>query len=434
MKAAPPLAMWARYRALLRRRPFLLLWGAGGVSSLGDHFFSIALMWFAFAATGSSLEVAAIAVVSQVTYVGVGPAAGVWADRWDRRRTLILCDLIRAAVLGVFVLTTWREGFSFPLALGTTLVVEATGRFFGPSRTAYLTMLVEPESLVTANGLMSGTTQAAGLGGQAAAGVAITVLGAVAGFLIDALSFALSALSLAFIRTDPPPGPPGPPAREASPARPKPRHRFWRELADGYRLLVGIPVLRALLLFGVVFNAFFAMIEPAMPAYVHTTLHAGAWAYGLVGALQFAGGLLGGLVAGGVAARFRAGPMLAIGAAAAGLFVAACGVLAFLPLALVLWAAWGFSLSMVGVVEQSLHQALIPRASLARVLALMSSVGMVAMPIGSLMGGWLANQMGAGPLYVVIGAGCLATALAMLAHPTIRAASLSPRPSPPAAG
>lgn len=433
MRAEPAVTVWARYRAVLRHRPFLLLWGAGGVSSLGDHFFLIALMWFTFAATRSSMEVAAIAVVSQVTYVVVGPAAGVWADRWDRRRTLVVCDLVRAGVLGAFVVITWRGGFSFPLALGAMFLVEATGRFFGPSRSAYLTTLVEPESLVTANGLMSGTTQATGLGGQAVAGVVITALGAVAGFLIDAVSFALSALSLAFIRTDAPPaGPSRPPVEPSSP--PKARHRFWGELADGYRLLAGLPVLRALLLFAVVLNAFFAMIEPAMPAYVHTTLHAGAWAYGLVGSLQFAGGLVGGLVAGGVAARFRAGPLLGIGAAVAGLMVAACGLLPFVPLALVLWAAWGFSLAVVGVVEQSLDQLLIPRASLARVLALRSSVGMVAMPVGSLVGGWLANQMGAGSLYVVIGAGFLATALAMMAHPTIRTADLAPAPSPSAAG
>ena len=385
MKVARPLTAWARYRAVLRHRPFLLLWGTGGVSSLGDHFFLIALMWFTFAATRSSLEVAAIAVVSQVTYVVVGPAAGVWADRWDRRRTLIVCDLVRAGVLGAFVVITGREGFSFPLALGAMFLVEATGRFFGPSRSAYLTTLVEPENLVTANGLMSGTTHATGLGGQAVAGIVITALGAVAGFLIDAVSFALSALALAGIRTDPPPKTPARPPGEAP--SPKPRHRFWGELGDGYRLLAGIPVLRTLLLFAVVLNAFFAMIEPAMPAYVHTTLHAGAWAYGLVGSLQFAGGLVGGLVAGGVAARFRAGPLLGIGAAAAGLLVAACGVLSFVPLALVLWAAWGFSLAVVGVVEQSLDQLLIPRASLARVLALISSVGMVAMPVGSLVGG-----------------------------------------------
>ncbi len=434
MRAEPAVTVWARYRAVLRHRPFLLLWGAGGVSSLGDHFFLIALMWFTFAATRSSLEVAAIAVVSQVTYVVVGPAAGVWADRWDRRRTLIVCDLVRAGVLGAFVVITWRGGFSFPLALGAMFLVEATGRFFGPSRAAYLTTLVDPESLVTANGLMSGTTQATGLGGQAVAGVVITALGAVAGILIDAVSFALSALSLAFIRNDAPPAGRSRPSVQTSSPSSKRRHRFWGELADGYRLLAGIRVLRTLLLFAIVLNLFFAMIEPAMPAYVHATLHAGAWAYGLVGSLQFAGGLVGGLVAGGVAARFRAGPLLGIGAAAAGLLVAACGVLPLVPLALVLWALWGFSLAVVGVVVQSLEQRLIPRASLARVLALRSSVGMVAMPVGSLVGGWLANQMGAGSLYVVIGAGFLATALAMMAHPTIRTSDFSPVPSPSAAG
>lgn len=401
------------------------------MSTLGDHFFEVALMWYTYAVSRSSLDVAAIAVVFQLTYVVVGPAAGVLSDRWDRLRTMIVADLVRGGILGVFVLITWRSGFSFPLALLAVFLMESAGRFFGPSRTAYLPTLVERDELITANGLMSGTRQATGLGGQALAGVVISTMGALAGFVIDAVSFVGSAVSLLLIRNQASLEPERP--RSTDPAV-KPRHRFWKEMREGVQVLAGVPVIRTLVLFATFVNAVFAMIEPAMPAYVRTELHAGAWAYGLVGSFQFGGGLLGGMLAGKVAARFRAGTLIVATTAFEGVAVVAAGVLHVVPVVLVLWASWGFSLSVMGAVEQSLNQALIPQQYLGRATGLISSVGMIFMPVGSLAGGFLANRIGAGPVYVVVGMGFIAGALAMLIHPTIRDAEIGPGASEAATG
>ncbi len=379
-------------------------------------------MWFTYAATRSSLEVAAIAVVFQLTYVAVGPAAGVFADRWDHRRTMIVCDGARAAILSAFALITWRAGFSFPLALVAVFLLESAGRFFGPSRLAYIPFLIERDDLATANGLFTGTRQAAGLGGQALAGLMISGVGALAGFVVDAVSFVLSGLALTLIR---PPRAPEAGSPTVSSYPKTSRHGFWSELREGYQVLVGIPMIRALLLFAAFSNAAFAMIEPAMPAYIRTTLHSGAWAYGLVGSFQFGGTLLGGFLAGEIAARLRAGPLMVAATAFDGAALVAAGVVHVVPVALVLWGSWASALAVIGVVEQSLDQALIPRQHMARVMALMSSVGMALMPVGSLVGGLLAGRIGAASLYVFVGLGFVAMATAMLLHPTLRSTSVS---------
>ena len=316
----------APYRRLLRQRPFLLLWAGSAVSNLGDQFFALALMWFTYAATRSSLEVAAVAVVFQLTYVAVGPAAGVFADRWDHRRTMIVCDGARAAILTAFALVTWRAGFSLPLALVAVFLLESAGRFFGPSRLAYMPILIERDDLTTANGLFTGTRQTAALAGQALAGLVISGVGALAGFVADAVSFVLSALALTIIRTPRSPEA-GPPAASSHPETS--RHGFWSELREGYQILVGIPVIRTLLLFATFSNAAFAMIEPAMPAYIRTTLHSGAWAYGLVGSFQFGGALLGAFLAGGITARLRAGTLIVATTAFDGAALVAAGLCAW---------------------------------------------------------------------------------------------------------
>jgi MFS family permease len=410
---------------LIRRGPFLLLWAGGAVSSLGDHFSAIALMWLTYAASRSSFDVALVAVVSQVTYVVVGPVAGVLADRWDRRRTMIRADLTRAILLGGLALVTWRMGFSVPLALVVVFLLAVAGRVFGPARLAYMPTLVEPDDLMAANGLVSSTRQATGLGGQALAGFVISTVGALGGFIIDAVSFVLSALSLASIPTVSPP--------EAAPltteAGARPRRPFWWEIGEGWRVVSGIPVIRSLVVVAVFGNVVFAMIEPALPAYVRTNLHSGAWAYGLVGSFQFGGALLGGLLADRVARKVRAGLLFVVTPAIMGASIAATGVVQAIPLALGLWGAWAVVLSVMGVVEQSLEQALIPQQSMATVMALLSSVGTVLMPLGTLVGGVLANSIGAGPLYVLVGLGMAARAVVVGLQPTLRSATISAWPS-----
>lgn len=422
MQAAP--TRGSGYRSLLRQRAFLLVWTGGAVSSLGDHFFEIALMWYTFTASRSSLQVAAIAVVYQGTQVVLGPIAGVFADRWDRRRTMITCDLIRTGIVGAFAALTWRFGFSLPGALLTLFLEEAAGVPFGPSRRAYVPTIVEPDRLMTANGLLSGTRQATGLGGQAAAGFVIASVGALAGFVIDAASFGLSALTLSFVRlrtalrveVDEPDASPDPTKKE--------RASFWAEMRAGWAILARTPVILTLALFGTLDNAFFAMISPAMPAYVLDQLHTGAWAYGLVGSFQFGGALVGGFVAGAVAQRLRAGSLIIAVGLVSGSAVFLVGLLHTVSIALILWGFWGFSLSVMGVVEQSLEQALIPREFLARVMTVMSSAAMALMPVGSLVGGYLANRLGPGLLYVLIGCALIAIALVMVFNTAIRTATV----------
>lgn len=422
--AVPPSQRLVSYRRLLRNHPFLLVWTGAMVSSLGDHFFELALMWYTFTVSRSSLQVAAVAVAYQVTAIVLGPVAGVFADRWDRRRTMIACDLIRTAIVGAFAGLTWRDGFSLPTALLTVFLEEAAGVAFGPSRRAYLPTLVEPDQLVTANGLMTGTRQATGLGGQALAGFVIAAVGALAGFVIDAASFGLSAVALGLVRVAPARRTGVEPSAGSAVADAERRSSFWTELRAGWAMVARTPAILALALFGTLINLFFAMINPAMPAYVRDQLHTGAGTYGLVGAFQLGGGLIGGFLAGAVAHRWRAGPLLIALEIVSGTAVLALGLLHRVEVALVLWGVWGLALSILGVVEQSLEQVLIPPQFLGRVLTLITSVGMAFMPVGSLMGGYLANRLGPGPLYVLIGAGFLVIAVGMICHPAIRTATV----------
>jgi MFS family permease len=85
--------------AVLRRRSFALLWVGGLVSGLGSSALSITLPFYVYTRTGSALAAGAMFVARLGPRLALGSLAGVFADRWDRRRTMIACDLLRAALI-----------------------------------------------------------------------------------------------------------------------------------------------------------------------------------------------------------------------------------------------------------------------------------------------------------------------------------------------
>src|SRR5919202_5491061 len=132
--------------AVLRRRGFALLWTAGLVSLLGDSVLSVAIPFYVYLRTGSAAATGALVAAETLPQVVLGSLAGVFADRWDRRRTMVVCDLTRAGLLLLLLLTSWDTWFwlDFPVAF----LHAAVGQVFFPARNAWLVQLVDGDRLV----------------------------------------------------------------------------------------------------------------------------------------------------------------------------------------------------------------------------------------------------------------------------------------------
>src|SRR5918995_5065270 len=85
--------------AVLRQRGFFLLWSGGVLSVIGDFFLFVALPFFVYERTGSTLATGAVFIAETLPRLLFGSVAGVFVDRWDRRKTMILSDLSRALIL-----------------------------------------------------------------------------------------------------------------------------------------------------------------------------------------------------------------------------------------------------------------------------------------------------------------------------------------------
>ncbi len=184
------------YRALLTgNRNYRNMWLGQVVSQLGDWFNSVALYALLLELTGTASSVAVMIIVQFMPMALVGPLAGVVVDRVDRRRLMIGADILRGALVLVLLAVQGRD--QVWLVYAVMAAVVSASAFFEPARTAVIPNITTREQLLTANALSSATWSAmlaigAGLGGLVAA-----VFGRETAFIVNALSFFVSAVFIA---------------------------------------------------------------------------------------------------------------------------------------------------------------------------------------------------------------------------------------------
>lgn len=199
-------------------RGFLTLWIANSLSGYGDLVFETTLViWIATGLAAdeswSPVAVAGLLATSAVPTILLGPVAGVFADRWPARRTMIAANWLSAALitaLTIMAALAAHSRYALPLAgkiafiYIIVLLASTVAQFFGPSSARLLRDLVTDPDLPRAASLRQSSSSLALLLGPSLAAPLYVAFGAVWGLSINALSFVISAVALSFIRLTPP--------------------------------------------------------------------------------------------------------------------------------------------------------------------------------------------------------------------------------------
>ncbi len=184
----------SRFHEVLRKRNFFLLFIGQIISQIGDRLDQMALIALVYArAPGSTLQIAKILSFTIIPVFLIGPIAGVYVDRWDRRRTMYVCDLLRSVLVLMIPLILFYTKNLLPIYL-VIFIVFSIGRFFVPAKLAIVPDLVESKDLLLANSLVNTTGMIAAVLGFGVSGVIVEKLGAVGGFYLDAFSFFVSGI------------------------------------------------------------------------------------------------------------------------------------------------------------------------------------------------------------------------------------------------
>jgi len=388
---------------LLRNKDFSLLWLAQTISYVGDYFYFLAVPIIINRLTGSALQVGISVIAFSVPQL-FGFVTGVFVDRWDRRVTMIVADLLRAGlVLTCFLVRDAGQIWIFYVG---AFLISTLSVFFIPARDAMLPLMVSEEELPAANGLNQVTRTAAFLAGPALAGFTIGLLGDSVAWIVDSVSYVISAgLILGISRKLGQVGATGPAENQIG--------VVWGELREGVsflfssRLYTGIMATLSVAMLGA--GAINVLWVPMLQRY-HGI---GPEGLGMVDSAQGIGMAVGGVLTGWIASQLRLRWIAAICAFIIGAMITMTGATPIFWPILIFSLVLGFALTPLNAVLATAMQQGSPDQLRGRVMGGFNSVigvaSLLSMGVASLLGEVIALRT------IYIASGLLVTLSGLLA-------------------
>jgi MFS family permease len=392
-------------------------------SQLGEQASLVVLPLFAVLTLNAGAgQLGALRAVGQAPILLLSLFAGAWVDRWRTRTLMVLTDAGRALVLGAAAVAGLLGALGLPALLVVAFAVGALSVFFDVAYQASLVRLVKRDQLVRGNSALEGSRSAAQIGGPALGGALVSALSAPIAAASSAAFFALSFLSIRRIGR-----------RESIPEHSQRPARVGRRIHEGLRFVAGDTSLRTVCLASAAFQFSFAAVTTVYLLFLSRDLHLSGTVVGLALAATGPGALLGSLLAARLPNRFGYGTVL-VSAAALGdgvfLFVPALhrSSAVTVPALLTVNFVFGIFSQLVNVTVMAVRQTVTPDAMQGRVAATVSFVGMGLTPLGSLLGGFLAQVWGTRTSLLVAAAGMLLSPALMALSPLARLGRTLPAP------
>jgi MFS family permease len=274
--------------ALLRRRNFALLWTGGLISMIGNWMLFTALPIYVYQLTGSALATSITFIAATLPGLAFSSLAGVFVDRWDRKRVMVISNVLFAATLLPLVLVDSPRRVW--LVYGVVFVQNCISQFFNPAENALLPRIVAADQLVAANALNALNNNLARLIGPPLGGLVAAAFRLPGVVLIDALTFGLAGGMIALVAVA---GKAEPAADSAATAAPS---GFWAELRAGLAIIFHSRPLIVAFLVAAICSFGEGIMSVMFILWVSKVLAGGAQELGLFMGAQAIGGILGGLI------------------------------------------------------------------------------------------------------------------------------------------
>ncbi|WP_459798992.1 MFS transporter [Herbidospora sp. RD11066] len=386
---------------LYRNKNFVLLLGVQTLSVLGDAFSTVAVPLLALHATGSVAQMGILTALAGVASVVTGTFAGGIADRFDRRRVLVVCDIGRFFLYGSIPLIWWMAPAIWPLYVIVPLAASL-GMIFSVAYVTALPSIVDAADITRANGRLYATYAVAGVAGPALAGVVSGAFGPATAIGLDAVTFLISALGLRFIRL-----------------RPYKKEETGGRLA-GARFLLGNPVLRTMTILLTALIFLTAGLDDLIVFHLKQDLEQPDAVVGYVLGVGAVGTIIGSSVVAGVRRRLGFGPTWLWSTALAGLAAAAIALSPGVAGIGALMAVFSLALAVGAICSLSLRQEITPPHLLGRVTAAFWTIHFVLGPVGATLATFTAAGQGVPVVLALIGGGLVLVALGGVFSPVRR--------------
>ena len=386
------------YSGLLRDRSFAAMWVGQVVSQSGDAVFDVALLWLVLVTTGSTTLVGLTQAAVLLPSVIVGPFAGVYADRFNRRTIMILSNISQGVVTAAISFLYLTSRLSFPLLIFLVLLLFAGAQFLRAALTAIIPRMVSKENLGVANSLFTLSTSANQLVGYAAGGIILVVLGEVVSITYDSLTFFFAAAMMTLVLKSF-----GRPRQDDPVNGSNPKRGFWKDFREGLAYVKQNRFFLELIVFGLLVNFFGAGVGTVIAPYVRFRLHGDGLAYGFMLAAVALGTIVGSLAIGKVNFRTYVGKLILVGVIGSGFLVALGGLVTTLPEGFILFFGIGVLSGIINTPIMVLVQTQVPGELLGRAVTVLSSLLGASQPVAAIIFGWLAGYSSVGVLFEIAG-------------------------------
>lgn len=390
----------ASFAEVLRNRNFLALWLGQVISQIGDSFTFLALLIMVNRLTGSTVSMGMMMISLTLPQLVFSFLAGVIVDRLDRRKIMIFSDLLRGLLVLAFLTVRSAEQVYILYIVG--FLVSTVSVFFWPAKTAMIPRIVEGEAnLLSANALSQTIRVVAILIGPALAGFLIAWVGTSLAFVVDSLTYLVSAIAIMTITT----------GGDTLDQERIGVRMIWQRFTEGFSYMLhhntvlGIIVTLMVGLLGI------GAIEVLFVPFLQGEFGVGPEGLGFTQTAQGVGMLLGSVLIGNLAARFRLTRIIAWSIGLLGVSVAVCGLVnQFIFILIALFIA-GLSLAPLNAALNTLMQITVPDEKLGRVGSVVDTSITLSYLISMSGAAFLADAFGMRAVFVAAG---IITALSIL--------------------
>jgi MFS family permease len=378
----------------LRYRNYRLFFGGQSISLIGTWMTRIATAWLVYRLTHSALLLGVVGFAGQIPAFLLGPLAGVWVDRWNRHRTLVVTQVLSMLQSFALAYLALRGTITIADILWLSVAQGVINAFDMPARQAFVVDMIEDrQDLGNAIALNSSMVHVARLLGPSIAGVVIAAVGEGYCFLADGCSYVAVILSLLAMRI--------------ATAQARPAKAVLHELKEGWSYAVGSVPIRSILLLLSLVSLTGMPYTVLMPIFAGAVLHGGPHTLGFLMGASGMGALIGAVF---LAARRGVAGLDGVVPAAAAIFGAALigfGFSRVLWLSLLLMPIAGGAMMQQMAGSNTILQTLVDEDKRGRVMSFYAMAFMGMTPFGSLLAGALASRIGAPKTLVLGGTVCM---------------------------
>ncbi|AJH74732.1 major Facilitator Superfamily protein [Bacillus cereus ATCC 4342] len=391
---------------ILKNRNFLLLFLGRIFTNIGDSLYYVAAMWLVYKLSGNPFY-SGLAGFLTLLPSALQFLTGPFVDRWPIKNTLVITQVLQCILILIIPITHYFDLLTVQLLLIIMPIVAFIEQFAYPAQSKALPLLLHKTQLLKGNSLFSFAYQGIDLICTTLSGILVALFGAITLYVIDSFTFAITALLFFSLKIP----------KQTETGTTLSTKQYFSDLKEGFSIVFR-SLMGVFLIGSVVANFSIGMTMAILPSFADSL--GGVKSYGFFLAAISAGSLIGALFSSWVGKR-NVGRVSIIGFATDATFWFLSTIVPFQWLSILLFGLAWIPIGATNILFATISQIVIPNQYIGRINSVMRSMSTIAMPIGSLIGGYAANIFSSQLIFALASIGILFISLVWLLHPKLRA-------------